>query len=308
LLCSKNDIDLGGMAYLLYGSMIFAAILYCFTFWILIYLRDLIFKNYQLQKENSRKDKIKLTKIQKINIANSDYEERERLNNKESHREIIVTNTNSNILNFIKMAYKKNLSEYLDKAIDRNKNDNDDIDNYELMDFEQEMLILDLYNKKTDENNIQIFRKNDLKNSNLLNNINKKDNFDEDFSLNENDIKIINDIFSFSFLYMIVTIEFIVYNILSKFPSFLTDFQIMIVIYSICNLVDAQYVIIIYFVFFKNNIIQEYQNLKYIGELDKLRNEKGNDHKIYLNYENLRKSTIYKRYNDFINFYEDKKI
>ena len=308
LLCSKNDIDLGGMAYLLYGSMIFAAILYCFTFWILIYLRDLIFKNYQLQKENSRKDKIKLTKIQKINIANSDYEERERLNNKESHREIIVTNTNSNILNFIKMAYKKNLSEYLDKAIDRNKNDNDDIDNYELMDFEQEMLILDLYNKKTDENNIQIFRKNDLKNSNSLNNINKKDTFDEDFSLNENDIKIINDIFSFSFLYMIVTIEFIVYNILSKFPSFLTNFQIMIVIYSICNLVDAQYVIIIYFVFFKNNIIQEYQNLKYIGELDKLRNEKGNDHKIYLNYENLRKSTIYKRYNDFINFYEDKKI
>jgi hypothetical protein len=274
----------------------------------LFYLRDIIFKNYQLQKENSRKDKIKLTKIQKINVATSDYEERERLNNKESHREIIITNTNSNILNFIKMAYKKNLSEYLDKAIDRNKNDNDDIDNYELMDFEQEMLILDLYNKKTDENNIQIFRKNDLKNSNLLNNINKKDNFDEDFSLNENDIKIINDIFSFSFLYMIVTIEFIVYNILSKFPSFLTDFQIMIVIYSICNLVDAQYVIIIYFVFFKNNIIQEYQNLKYIGELDKLRNEKGNDHKIYLNYENLRKSTIYKRYNDFINFYEDKKI
>ena len=107
---------------------------------------------------------------------------------------------------------------------------------------------------------------------------------------------------------MIVTIEFVVYNILSKFPSFSTDFQIMIVIYSICNLVDAQYVIIIYFVFFKNNIIQEYQNLKYIGELDKLRNEKGNDHKIYLNYENLRKSTIYKRYNDFINFYEDKKI
>ena len=308
MLCSKNDIDLGGMVYLLYGSMFFAAILYCFTFWILIYLRDLIFKNYQLQKENSRKDKIKLTKIQKINIANSDYEERERLNNKESHREIIVTNTNSNILNFIKMAYKKNLSEYLDKAIDRNKNDNDDIDNYELMDFEQEMLILDLYNKKTDENNIQIFRKNDLKNSNSLNNINKKDTFDEDFSLNENDIKIINDIFSFSFLYMIVTIEFIVYNILSKFPSFLTNFQIMIVIYSICNLVDAQYVIIIYFVFFKNNIIQEYQNLKYIGELDKLRNEKGNDHKIYLNYENLRKSTIYKRYNDFINFYEDKKI
>ena len=308
VLCSKNDFDLGGMAYLLYGSMFFAAILYFFTFWILFYLRDIIFKNYQLQKENSRKDKIKLTKIQKINVATSDYEERERLNNKESHREIIITNTNSNILNFIKMAYKKNLSEYLDKAIDRNKNDNDDIDNYELMDFEQEMLILDLYNKKTDENNIQIFRKNDLKNSNLLNNINKKDNFDEDFSLNENDIKIINDIFSFSFLYMIVTIEFIVYNILSKFPSFLTDFQIMIVIYSICNLVDAQYVIIIYFVFFKNNIIQEYQNLKYIGELDKLRNEKGNDHKIYLNYENLRKSTIYKRYNDFINFYEDKKI
>jgi hypothetical protein len=203
---------------------------------------------------------------------------------------------------------KSNLIKEVDKAI--NKEDlNYDMDNYELIDFENEMLILDLYNKKIEENSqIVIKNSNNLEENKLIKSKTNEEIFEDDFSLNENDLKIVNDIFGFSFLYMIVTIEFVIYNILSKFPYFLTDFQIMIVVYSICNLVDAQYVIIIYFVFFKNNIIQEYQNLKYIGELDKLRNEKGKDHKIYLNYENLRKSTIYKRYNDFINFYEDEKI
>ena len=129
---------------------------------------------------------------------------------------------------------------------------------------------------------------------------------DEDFLLNENDLKIVNDIFGFSFLYMIVTIEFIFYNVLSKLPVFLIDYRLMFTIYFICEMVDAQYIIIIYFVFFKNIIVQEYKNLKFIGELGNLTNRNNKGQKIYLNFDNLKHSSIFYRYNDFINFYDIK--
>ena len=80
----------------------------------------------------------------------------------------------------------------------------------------------------------------------------------------------------------------------------------MFTIYFICEMVDAQYIIIIYFVFFKNIIVQEYKNLKFIGELGNLTNRNNKGQKIYLNFDNLKHSSIFYRYNDFINFYDIK--
>ena len=105
---------------------------------------------------------------------------------------------------------------------------------------------------------------------------------------------------------MIVTIEFLLYNSIIRY--IFSGIYITFVIFFIINLVDVQYIIIIYFVFFKNSIIQEYQNLKYIGELDKLTNKKGKGIKKYLNYENLKHSLIFPRFNDFINFYDEESI
>jgi hypothetical protein len=173
------------------------------------------------------------------------------------------------------------------------------------MDFDKEMLIIDEY--KTQNNNNNIYKICDNINENQQFNKSKTQNdSEEDFSLNESDLKIVNDIFNLSFLYMIVTIEFLLYN--SIIRHIFSGIYITFVIFFIINLVDVQYIIIIYFVFFKNSIIQEYQNLKYIGELDKLTNKKGKGIKKYLNYENLKHSLIFPRFNDFINFYDEESI
>ena len=226
--------------------------------------------------------------------------------NSENHllsKRVMTIKKNKNIIDFLIMIFQFNLIKEVDKAIDRNKDNI--IEDYELMDFDKEMLIIDEY--KNQNNNNNIYKICDNINENQQFNKSKTQNdSEEDFSLNESDLKIVNDIFNLSFLYMIVTIEFLLYNSISRY--IFSGIYITFVIFFIINLVDVQYIIIIYFVFFKNSIIQEYQNLKYIGELDKLTNKKGKGIKKYLNYENLKHSLIFPRFNDFINFYDEESI
>ena len=307
---SQNSFYMGGMSILLYITIFFAVCLLCFTFWMIFYLRKRLFNNYIIRKENLRKNIFKIKKIDEVyyDVENT-ISEREHLEseNKNLSERKIPVKKNKNVINFLKNIIKSNLIKEVETVI--NKEDiNFDMDNYELLDFENEMLILDLYNKKIEENK-QIVNKNNsnLEENKLIKNKTKEEIFEDDFLLNENDLKIVNDIFGFSFLYMIVTIEFILYNVISRYPDLLYNYEVMITIFCICELVDAQYIIIIYFVFFKNIIVQEYKNLKFIGELENLTHKNNNKgHKIYLNYDTLKNSSIFYRYNDFINFYEIK--
>ena len=302
-LLSENDAQLGGMIYLVFGGLFLAFCLYVTTFWILFYLRNKLFKQYQIKKRNLRKEKIKITEIENLyDINNNEME----ILNSENHllsKRVMTIKKNKNIIDFLIMIFQFNLIKEVDKAIDRNKDNI--IEDYELMDFDKEMLIIDEY--KNQNNNNNIYKICDNINENQQFNKSKTQNdSEEDFSLNESDLKIVNDIFNLSFLYMIVTIEFLLYN--SIIRHIFSGIYITFVIFFIINLVDVQYIIIIYFVFFKNSIIQEYQNLKYIGELDKLTNKKGKGIKKYLNYENLKHSLIFPRFNDFINFYDEESI
>ncbi len=299
---SHNYKEIGGMIYLLFFGLFLSLCLFIFTFWMIFYLRDKIFKYYQIRKENLRKEKIKITKLSTYNLnTESNLKDNELLNHKHLSQRNIPVKRNNYIFDFLKIAIESNLIKEVDKAIDKNEN-NFDMDNYELIDFENEMLILDLY-KKEELNDLNLNKMNDSEKQ-----IPKVNNeIEEDYLLNEIDLKIVNDIFSFSFLYMIVTIEFVIYNIISRFQLFSNYSYLMFTIFFIIHLVDAQYIIIIYFVFFKNTIIQEYQNLKYIGELDKLTLKKKNGHKYYMCYNNLKNSIIFPRFNDFINFYEENK-
>ena len=307
---AKNTFNFGAMNILLYITVFFAVCLMCFTFWMIFYLRKRLFNNYIIRKENLRKNLFKIKKIDEVFFDNENsFSEREHLNtvNKNLIETKEVLHKNKNEIKFLKKMIKSNLIKEVDKAI--NKEDlNYDMDNYELIDFENEMLILDLYNKKIEENSqIVIKNSNNLEENKLIKSKTNEEIFEDDFSLNENDLKIVNDIFGFSFLYMIVTIEFILYNLISRYPDYLFDYRTMLTIFCICELVDAQYTIIIYFVFFKNIMVQEYKNLKFIGELGTLTNRNNNKgHKIYLNYDNLKNSSIFYRYNDFINFYDIK--
>ena len=293
---SYNYKEIGGMIYLLFFGLFFAICLFIFTFWMIFYLRDRIFKYYQIKKENLRKEKIKITKISTFNLnTESNLKDYENLNHKLLSQRNIPVKRNNYIFDFLKIAIESNLIKEVDKAIDKNEN-NFDMDNYELIDFENEMLILDLY-KKEEINDLNLNKMNYSEKQ-----IPKVNNeIEEDYLLNEIDLKIVNDIFSFSFLYMIVTIEFVIYNMLSRFQLFSNDYYLMFIIFFIIHLVDAQYIIIIY------TIVQEYQNLKYIGELDKLTMKKKNGHKYYMCYNNLKNSIIFPRFNDFINFYEENK-
>ncbi len=265
--------------------------LYIFTFWIICYLRDKLFKQYTIKNKNLRKERIKITKTDQVNY----------LNNNVLNEDLKSEET---ILNFLKIVMESKLKNEINIAIDKNDN-NSNIYNYESMDFEKEMLILNLYqneeNKKEEE---EIGEINSNEKNIQLNKAKTIIDYEEDFSLNENDLKIVNDIFSFSFLYMIVTIEFILYNLAIKIPSISQNVILLIAIIFIIHFVDIQYMIIIYVVFFKNNIIQEYKNLKYIGDLHKFTN-KNVDHKICLNNKNFKNSNIFSRLNDFINFKED---
>ena len=307
---AKNTFNFGAMNILLYITVFFAVCLMCFTFWMIFYLRKRLFNNYIIRKENLRKNLFKIKKIDEVFFDNENsFSEREHLNtvNKNLIEAKEVIHKNKNEIKFLKNMIKSNLIKEVDKAI--NKEDlNYDMDNYELIDFENEMLILDLYNKKIEENSqIVIKNSNNLEENKLIKSKTNEEIFEDDFSLNENDLKIVNDIFGFSFLYMIVTIEFILYNLISRYPDYLIDYRTMLTIFCICELVDAQYTIIIYFVFFKNIMVQEYKNLKFIGELGTLTNRNNNKgNKIYLNYDNLKNSSIFYRYNDFINFYDIK--
>ena len=303
---SKNTFDLGAMNIILNITVFFAVSLIFITFWMIFYLRKRLFNNYIIRNENFRKNLFKITKIDEVNFdVDNSFSERENLKTDKSERKMMI-NKNKNTINFLKNAIKSNFIKEIDKAINKN-DDNFDMNNNELLDFENEMLILDLYTKKNEDKKQIFINNNSNKEENKLIKIKTNEEIlDEDFLLNENDLKIVNDIFGFSFLYMIVTIEFIFYNVLSKLPVFLIDYRLMFTIYFICEMVDAQYIIIIYFVFFKNIIVQEYKNLKFIGELGNLTNRNNKGQKIYLNFDNLKHSSIFYRYNDFINFYDIK--
>ena len=127
-------------------------------------------------------------------------------------------------------------------------------------------------------------------------------NMDSIFILNENDKELVKNIFHYSYLYMIFTVFYLLYFLFSKLNYFARIDWLMIIIYFFMHLFDCFYIIIIYFVFFKNSSSQEYENLKYIGELEKLIKGKFLNGKIKMVYDDLANSCIADRFKGFITF------
>ena len=106
---------------------------------------------------------------------------------------------------------------------------------------------------------------------------------------------------------MIVTAFYFFYFVVSRLNAIIRIHWIMIIIYIVFHIFDCFYIIIIYFVFFKNTSSQEYENLKYIGELENLIKGKFSNGKIKIVYDELAHSIIAERFKGFINF-ENKNI
>jgi hypothetical protein len=131
---------------------------------------------------------------------------------------------------------------------------------------------------------------------------NDNNNMDSEFIMNENDKELVNNIFNYSYMYMIFTVFYLFYFLISKLNYFISIDWLMIIIYFFMHLIDCFYIIIIYFVFFKNTSSQEYENLKYIGELEKLIKGKFLNGKIKIVYDDLANSYIADRFKGFITF------
>ena len=103
--------------------------------------------------------------------------------NSENHllsKRVMTIKKNKNIIDFLIMIFQFNLIKEVDKAIDRNKDNI--IEDYELMDFDKEMLIIDEY--KNQNNNNNIYKICDNINENQQFNKSKTQNdSEEDFSL-----------------------------------------------------------------------------------------------------------------------------
>ena len=124
----------------------------------------------------------------------------------------------------------------------------------------------------------------------------------DDFIMNESDRELVNNIFHYSFMYMLVTLFYFLYLFFSRIKIFLRFNWAMILLYFIAHLFDCIYMIVIYFVFFKNTSSQEYENLKYIGELENLNKGKFINGKVKIVYDDLANSSIGERFKGFINF------
>ena len=116
----------------------------------------------------------------------------------------------------------------------------------------QENDIIEKENENNEENkeNEEKIKKKKLSVPKINDNNN---NMDGIFILNENDKELVNNIFHYSYLYMIFSVFYLLYFLFSKLNYFASIDWLMIIIYFFMHLFDCFYIIIIYFVFFKNS-------------------------------------------------------
>jgi hypothetical protein len=131
----------------------------------------------------------------------------------------------------------------------------------------------------------------------------EKEDYNDDYTLNENDLILVHNIFIHSFLFMLVSILYFIYFSGSKSVNIISNHWALLFVYTFLHIIELMYMLSIYAVFFKYTTSQEYKNLIYIGELKKYLNIKFNDiSKIIVVFKDLAESTISERFKGIINF------
>ncbi len=219
------------------------------------------------------------------------------------------------ILDFLEKIIINKQIEIVDYSIGRNLEENikQNIENEDLMYFEEEMKILNQYSNDIYFNNDKENDTNSISNLTENKNISKKNSIFsvpqleesyEDYVLNENDMIIVHNIFIYSFLFMLVTILYFIYFTFSKTGSIVNNQWALLLAYICLHIIELMYLLSIYAVFFKYSTNQQYKNLKFIGEIDKYLNKKFNDiSKVFVVYKAFSKSIVSKRFKGVINFF-----
>ena len=336
-----DDINIPYVKYFYIGFCFLFFLLYLITFYVLCYLKKQFFKFYEMKKNINKNDiKVNVLENENLNIDHElqnytiNYEDETQSNFLNSHEDfeeikkknLVEKKKTKYIIEFLTNVIKdKNIdsiSYILGKKDAEIQFENEFEKNDDKVYFENEMKILNQYYpenyhydpdfttrytfiEQNSENlgiKQKILVKKKQKKINLIPpKINKSDDND-DFIMNENDRELVNNIFYYSFIYMIATAFYFFYFVVSRLNAIIRIHWIMIIIYIVFHIFDCFYIIIIYFVFFKNTSSQEYENLKYIGELENLIKGKFSNGKIKIVYDELAHSIIAERFKGFINF------
>ena len=339
---STVDIHLKYLYYFYIGFCFLFFILYCFIFYILLYLKKKLLKYYNVKKDSPQSQiKVDILENDNSNLDFENgnntniYEDDSkskflcesdnlRLLKKKNDQE---KKKKKQIIDFLANTIKENNLETISYILGRKDKENEYENVFEKNDdkiyYENEMKILNQFNPENDELNQNysvrytyidqntetvgirkktLIKKKAKKKKLSIPKTNDNNNMDSEFIMNENDKELVNNIFNYSYMYMIFTVFYLFYLLISKLNYFISIDWLMIIIYFFMHLIDCFYIIIIYFVFFKNTSSQEYENLKYIGELEKLIKGKFLNGKIKIVYDDLANSYIADRFKGFINF------
>ncbi len=334
--------------FLTYCYIIFCGLfilLYCITFYILVYLKKQLFTFYEMKK-NINQQEIKVNILENENLNSNDNSMNYSTINYEDESQSHFLNTHEFIdikkKNIIEKKNKKQMMEFLTNVIKAKnidsisyilgkkdaeiKYENEFEKNDDEVYFENEMKILDQFSPENyfleqnysikytfveqeskifGEKKKSLVKKKKKKLKNAIVNLNTFENskkLNDDFIMNESDRELVNNIFHYSFMYLLVTFFYFLYILFTRIKIFLRFNWAMILLYFIAHLFDCIYMIVIYFVFFKNTSSQEYENLKYIGELENLTKGKFLNGNVKMVYDDLANSCIGKRFKGFINF------
>ena len=327
-------IEIPFINYLYVAFCVLFFLLFSITFYIQFYLKKQLFKFYEMRK-NHKKQEIKINLLEdKIENEGNESNIISTFNEGESNSKLLNSYEFEELKkkNLSEKKNQKNIIEFLTKIIKEKKIDSvsyllgkkdaeikyeDEFEkNEDKVFFENEMKILDTFNEENNDFDVKYSYQehNTLKKENIMSKIKRKislqipemkentKNQSDDFIMNDNDRELVNNIFHYSFLYMLVTIFYIIITFISRVYIILRINWAMIILYYISHFFDCFYITVIYFLFFKNTSSQEYENLKKIGELEDLIKEKFLSGKVTMVYNDLANSCIADRFKGFINF------
>ena len=121
--------------------------------------------------------------------------------------------------------------------------------------------------------------------------------------LSKNDKKVISNIFNMSIAFIILTI-FIIYLNIGATSRLLSTISGSLVLYFITFFCEVAGMVIIYKLFFTNMSVQEYQNLKIIGEIEKYINPSGEvEDQPQIIFDDFSMSHVYGRFQSFVRKY-----
>ena len=329
---SKNSITKSITILKIYAiSAFFCFLIYILTFCIICRTRTKLFKYYHIKKIDENRNKnihIKIINNRSDDSLNHNSNSIIQLdNNYNNHKSYFKKKKNNNIIELLEKMISENKIDIVDYSIGRDIENNETqyYENEDTMFFEDEMKILNQYSNNPKLNLNINTEKHITENENELLSISsltikkknkkfkrrkaifypeiEKEDYNDDYTLNENDLILVHNIFIHSFLFMLVSILYFIYFSGSKNVNIISNHWALLFVYTFLHIIELMYMLAIYAVFFKYTTSQEYKNLIYIGELKKYLNIKFNDiSKIIVIFKDLAESTISERFKGIINF------